>query len=280
MDEYPPSEGERSAIQGYYHQYHLATSLIIKGLLDKSLVKVVLVNPKAGRVDDILIYSNQRLDAYQVKWSKVNKYWNYKTDFINDVSDTPSILSQLVDGWKLLREPNMKTVVHLYTNQIPSTHDRLKISSGAISSSKNHTKYFIENLWIPAKNDVEGMINSLPDDWKELWNDFQELTGLDDDDFNGFIKSCELDLGQQLEDTEEHEYDFDALFKLLEEMVGTSASLTEVELTRDQLLNLLGWTDRFNLRSRQQLPLERIYIPLDTKINELKEAWQKTFGGF
>lgn len=266
-----PAEGERRAMRGYYPQYHLATSLIIKGLHDKSLVKVVLVNPEAGRVDDILIYSTHRLDAYQVKWSMDDQYWNYKTDFINEESGTPSILNQLVDGWKQLRSPNMKTVVHLYTNQIPSTHDHLKISSGTISSSPNHTKYFMENLWIRAKSDLEGMVNSLLNDWKDLWNDFQELTGLNDEDFNEFIKNCELDLEQQLEDTKEHQQDFDALFKLLVEMVGTSDSSTEVELTRDKLLNLLGWTDRFKLRSMQQLPLERFYISLNTKINELKE---------
>lgn len=266
-----PAEGERRAMRGYYPQYHLATSLIIKGLLNKSLVKVVLVNPDAGRVDDILIYSTHRLDAYQVKWSLADKYWNYKTDFIKEESGTPSILSQLVDGWKRLQRPNMKTVVHLYTNQIPSTYDHLKISSGTISSSPNHTKYFIENLWIRAKSDLEGLVNSLSDDWKELWNCFQELTGLDDEVFNEFIKNCELDLGQELEDTKEHQQDFDALFKLLVEMVGTSDSLTEVELTRDKLLHLLGWTDRFKLRSTQQLPLESFYIPLNTEINELKE---------
>ena len=271
MDEYPPSEGERRALRGYYPQYHLATSLIIKGLLDKSLEKVVLVNPEAGRVDDILIYSTHRLDAYQVKWSKADQYWNYKTDFINEKSGAPSILSQLVNGWKRLRRPNMKTVVHLYTNQIPSTHDHLKISNGTISSSPNHTKFFIENLWIPAKNNSEGPFSSLSDDWKELWKEFQEYTGLDDDDFNGFIKNCELDLGQELEDTKEHQQDFDSLFKLLVEMVGTSESLTEVELTKDKLLYLLGWPDRFKLRSSQQLPLERFYIPLNSKINELKE---------
>jgi len=266
-----PAEGERRAMRGYYPQYHLATSLIIKGLHDKSLVKVVLVDPDAGRVDDILIYSTHRLDAYQVKWSMDNKYWNYKTDFLNEGSDTPSILSQLVDGWNRLRKPNMKTVVHLYTNQIPSTYDHLKISSGTISSSPNHTKYFIENLWIRAKSDLEEMVSTLSDEWNEFWNDFQELTGLNDEDFNEFIKNCELDLGQKQEDTKEHQQDFDVLFKLLVEMVGTSDSLTAVELTRDKLLDLLGWTERFKLRSTHQLPLESFYIPLNTKINELKE---------
>jgi len=183
-----PAEGERRAMRGYYPQYHLATSLIIKGLLDKSLVKVVLVNPDVGRVDDILIYSTHRLDAYQVKWSMADQYWNYKTDFIKEESGTPSILNQLVDVWKRLRRPNMKTVVHLYTNQIPSTYDHLKLSSGTISPSQNHTKYFTEKLWIRAKSDLEGMVNSLSDDWKELWNDFQELTGLEDEDFIEFIK--------------------------------------------------------------------------------------------
>ena len=280
MDEYPPSEGERRALRGYYPQYHLATSLIIKGLLDKSLEKVVLVNPEAGRVDDILIYSTHRLDAYQVKWSKADQYWNYKTDFTNEKSGNPSILSQLVDGWTQLRTTNMKTVVHLYTCQTPSTHDHLNISSGPISSKPNHTKYFIENLWIPAKSDLEGLTNSLSGDWKVLWNDFQELTGLNNDDFNEFIKNCELDLGQQLEDTKEHQQDFDALFKLLVEKVGTSESLTEVELTRDKLLYLLGWTDRFKLRSRQQLPLEGFYAPLNTKINELKEKLSAISKGY
>ena len=109
-----PAEGERRAMRGYYPQYHLATSLIIKGLLDKSLVKVVLVNPDAGRVDDILIYSTHRLDAYQVKWSIADKYWNYNTDFIKDESGTPSILNQLVDGWMQIILSSSMIVMELY----------------------------------------------------------------------------------------------------------------------------------------------------------------------
>ena len=65
----PPSEGERRALVGFSPQYRLAALLALRAL-ERGLEAVRLLDPDAGRVDDIQLYKSNRIDAYQVKWEQ------------------------------------------------------------------------------------------------------------------------------------------------------------------------------------------------------------------
>ena len=65
-----PGDGERRAISGYYGQYHVAANEILKSLREEGLEWVRLADPLAGRIDDLQIGSQGRVDAFQVKWSQ------------------------------------------------------------------------------------------------------------------------------------------------------------------------------------------------------------------
>ncbi len=272
-----PAEGERGAIKGYEAQYRLATYLVINGLHDKTFEKIQMVHPEAGRVDDIIIHSSYQIDAYQVKWSE--KFWNYKRDFIGPQDNAPSILKQLVDGWKKLRVQNERVVVHLFTNIPPSTHDLL-VPNQDEDDVKRHSSYFIQHLWLPAKQDMEDMLNSVSEDWRNLWYELIEFTELSEEDFKDFINCCDLELGQKLPDTSEFQNDFASLFQFLMKEVGESKSRTPVEFTRSEIIKLLGWQDRFEMRSTQKFLLEKNYIPLESKIEELKQKITINTGGY
>ncbi|MFX1477684.1 MAG: hypothetical protein ACFFCI_06100 [Promethearchaeota archaeon] len=272
-----PAEGERRAIKGYEPQYHLATCLVINGLHDETFEKIQMVNPEAGRVDDIIIHSSYQIDAYQVKWSE--NYWNYKTDFIGPQDNAPCILKQLVDGWNRLKVQNKKVVVHLFTNIPPSTHDQLVPNQDDVDVKRN-SSYFIQHLWLPAKQDMEDMLNSVSEDWRKLWYDLIGFTELSEDDFKDFINCCELELGQELPDTSEFQNDFALLFQFLFKEVGESQSRTPVEFTRSDIINLLEWQDRFEMRSTQDFLLEKTYIPLESKIEELNQKLKLNPGGY
>lgn len=60
-------DGERTAMLGYVPQYEIAAGLIYEALLDGTLEWFRVADPKAGSLDDILIATTGKLDAYQVK---------------------------------------------------------------------------------------------------------------------------------------------------------------------------------------------------------------------
>jgi hypothetical protein len=64
-----PAEGERRALRSLAAQYRVASKLVLDALFDGELEWVRLVDPEAGRLDDIVIGRPSRVDAYQVKWS-------------------------------------------------------------------------------------------------------------------------------------------------------------------------------------------------------------------
>ena len=65
-----PAEGERRAIGGYYPQYRISASLILRSLRDGSLQWIRIADPEAGRIDDFQIGRQSRVDAFQMKWSR------------------------------------------------------------------------------------------------------------------------------------------------------------------------------------------------------------------
>lgn len=65
-----PADGERRAVRGYTAQYAVAASLVYNALLEGDLEWVRVADPKAGRLDDLLIATIGRLDAYQIKWEE------------------------------------------------------------------------------------------------------------------------------------------------------------------------------------------------------------------
>ena len=64
-----PAEGERRAVRNLSAQYRVAAALTFKALRRADLEWVRLVDPEAGRLDDILIACPGRFDAYQIEWS-------------------------------------------------------------------------------------------------------------------------------------------------------------------------------------------------------------------
>ena len=120
-----PAEGERRAIGGYSPQYHVAAAAILSGLREHGLQWIRVADPDAGRVDDLQVGSEGRVDAYQVKWSQFPGLFSFN-DLVSDKDNAPNLLAQLADGWSRLRKsyPKCRILVHLLTNQTPSNSPR------------------------------------------------------------------------------------------------------------------------------------------------------------
>ena len=118
-----PGEGERRAIGGYYPQYRIAASLILRHLRYEvsPLQWIRLADPEAGRVDDFQIGSQSRVDAFQVKWHLYGGNFTFN-DLKSPSDGVPSLIAQLADSWKQFRSsyPDKRIVVVLATWDICS----------------------------------------------------------------------------------------------------------------------------------------------------------------
>ena len=146
----PPAEGERNAISGYHAQYSISASLILRTLREDRLQQIWVADPNAGRVDDIQIGSQSRVDAYQVKWSKHGGNFSFN-DLVTEAHNKPCLIAQLADGWTQLQKthPNDRIVVHLITNEQPSVSDK-QFPVSDPPPTPRHFAAFVGQVWDPA----------------------------------------------------------------------------------------------------------------------------------
>lgn len=192
-----PAWGERNAVTGYYSQYRVSAALVIRTLREGSLSWIAVADPKAGRVDDFQIANDQRVDAYQFKWSRYGGTVSFN-ELIRVSESTPSLIRQLADGWKRLGATYHRqcVVVHLTTNQQPSTSDRPPVGDPAPDTK--HFAAFVEQVWKPAHSAANPAEFTVPAAWPTTWEALQRASGLDDLEFKEFVRDCELEFGRTL----------------------------------------------------------------------------------
>src|SRR4051812_13255229 len=98
-----PSDGERRAMIGYGAQYQLAAVIILRHLRQNLLEFVILGAESAGQVDDLVIGSRARLDAYQVKWRRYARPFTFARLTTAQGDSPTSLIAQLADGWQHLQ---------------------------------------------------------------------------------------------------------------------------------------------------------------------------------
>ena len=281
-----PAWGERNAITGYYPQYRLSAAMVIRGLREGSLSWIALADPNAGRVDDFQIATDQRVDAFQFKWSRYGGTFTFNN--LTRASDSsPSMIKQLADGWKLLQASNplKRVVVHLVTNQHPSISDQLPV--GDPSPAPRHFAAFVEQVWRPAHLASSTSEIIIPAAWLVTWNALRDGSGLIGEEFKAFVLDCKLDFGQSLPTTEGmssrdaviFQKDLDHVTHKIFDAVYDPQHI--VRLNRDELLNRLGWRDRFEYRNQHSFPVnELLYQPIDDSREALQRALIELDGGY
>ena len=147
-----PGDGERRASGGLYGQYNVAANVILKSLHQDGLEWVRVADPLAGRVDDLQIGGQGRVDAFQVKWSQYPGPFRFR-DLTTDKDTAPSLMSQLADGWLELKKQHnsYRIVVHLVTNQYPSISPQTNMPTGSPPPTPSHFAAFsctgLDSLW-------------------------------------------------------------------------------------------------------------------------------------
>jgi hypothetical protein len=265
-----PSEGERRAIGGYYPQYRISASLILRGLRAGSLQWIRIADPDAGRVDDFQIGGQSRVDAFQIKWSRFPSNFSFN-DLISRGKNKPSLFSQLADGLLRLQNsyPSHRIFVHLITNDTPSNADELPLNDSS-PKIRLHFAPFIETVWRQAKKQLSlGYRYEVPGDWKKAWKSLQESSGLSEEDFETFVRDCELEFRYDLPGfdqglSEDAEMAKENLEHITQTLFATVASPDNIiELNREKLLSKLGWTGHLEFKSRHEFPVdEGLYQPI------------------
>jgi len=256
-------------MSGYVPQYKVAASITFHHLRDGTLKWVRIADPEAGRVDDFQVGSESRVDGFQVKWSQFGGPFTFK-DLVGETPGSPNLLAQLAEGWTRLRaaHPGHRVVVHLVTNQTPSVHD--KVPAGHAKPAPRHFASFLAQAWEAFRGSSS---RNVPDVWSATWETLRRRSGLVKESFGQFVRDCQLEFGYNPPDlrtvrTREQETvhnDLQQLAQFLPMVVADTARI--VELSRDQLINGLGWRARVEFKSRHEFPVvEELYQPVQPTV--------------
>ena len=290
MPQFPPAEGERRAISGYYPQYRASASLILQSLGKGDLEWIRIADPEAGQLDDFQLGSPSRIDAYQVKWSKYGGLFTFN-DLVSGPGRDSTLIGQLAKGWVQFKEtyPTHRIVVHLLTNKTPSNSTRasLPVEENCMPTPA-HFAAFLEQVWKLAQLTPIDECISIPREWLSVWSALRDYSGLAPDDFEAFARDCSLDFGfqipspptsQSIPDEQFIQEDIDDIAKVLMQSVAGTERI--IRLSYDELLKRLGWSGRFKFRHSHYFPVDdRLYQPISSTVEKLTDAVSELSGGY
>lgn len=290
----PPAEGERRAQIGYQGQYRVSANIIYRALRDGRLEAVRIADPDAGRVDDLQILTANRTDAFQVKWSEYpgSFTWNDLTKeeaAKDDEVKKPSLIAQLADGWKRLRSPDRgrRVVVHLVTNDLPSSAPQAKLPLGDPPPKQKHFAAFLEQAFFPAHRRGIDESPAIPSEWAHTWGELTGASGLSEGEFRDFVRDCVLTFGYSvpaykawnLADSPPEADDLREISRALPEFVVETDRV--VEVSRERIIAMLGWQHRFEVRRGHEFPRPAFtYVPVEATRDDLLRKLDSLSGGY
>ena len=195
---------------------------------------------------------------------------------VNKEKDTsPPLFAQLADGWRRLKElyPTQRLVVHLVTNQYPSSSTGGIMPEDTSPPSPYHFAAFIEQAWKPVQ--TKGKIE-FSGSWEPVWKEIQGITKLSLEDFKQFVRDCSLDFQTSIPDETED-------IILISNLLFSTAASPEriIELTRGELVSRLGWRQRYTTWNTHEFPEPKyIYRPIKNSVDKLMSRLDELKGGY
>ncbi|MEY8758952.1 NACHT domain-containing protein [Chryseobacterium tongliaoense] len=270
------AKGERAAIGGYLPQFDEFARFVYINLFNKTLSWIRVADPEAEKLDDILYSTNTEVHAYQIKWTIADSVITFK-QFMN-------LFPKIFESWKKLKEKYTgKTVVpHLITNKIASVNDQIKLQDG---TSDNFTG-FITCVLNKIRQEIQ------PD---KKWNNIIKLMQdccTTEIEFWEFIKVFDFQHNYQQKNFsiqnsryDKEEQDLTDLSRFIIEKVANPDRL--VEFSSSQIINGLGWGDRFRTMFNHELiytnsayqPIKATIDELDRKFSEVTQGYLYLIGG-
>lgn len=266
-----PSQGERSAMIGYGLQYQVASELLLRTLTDETLEWFALQDPAAGRLDDFMLATSGRVDAYQIKWSEAGGQMAW--------GELKANLRDVVSSRRGLVEVHQdRTVIgHLYT-------DRVASNAGIRGSPQDQTgatlaKAMVEVL-IPATKAAFDTVEDIPGEWRWLWRTLAGECGLTEEELVIEFRHLRFDFGKPRPSISRIPESYAASYRQILSQIHQLLLAVAVEtpkpgrITREQVLERIGEPYRqwLELRSGHEFPAPRVYEPIGAAVEALAGA--------
>ncbi len=284
---------EGSASQaGFYYQNNIAALKIIECLFFNSDIRQIRLEnyEKGNHIDDIIIYRENKIDYFQVKWSEDedNSYslYNLLKSEINDKGKVvkKSLFKQLADGYLSIKRNSENFSITLFTTKKESNQKRP-------SENVNHSLSEIRTNIFEFLKQSDVRYDSLPnyENYKETIEKIRQECSLDEDSFDEFIKSLEFKFSQesieQIQNVLKSKLEIIGIeTSLLERLLNATVkwSISGEGITKDLVLKELGILDRFEDKLSHYFKIidDEYYVPNQPFFEQLEKGLSELSGGY
>lgn len=248
----PPSTGEQTAIRGYLRQYEYAAATLYRLMQDGLLESLYLCPPEAGIFDDLVVFSNSRIQAVQVKSEHNATYVSLKTEF------KAGLLRSMLEAWANLKTTFGRPVDLKYIFPgLFNTQDTALADNG--TSGARHSAEFARFV---SRGDLNPKVvqSSI---WSSTIGEWQKDSTLSEGEFYEFITGLSLEDERALVATHTDTFQpgdrekVDEIRNLLPALV---ADVTPGTMwTEQDLVSKLGWQSRLSQRNTHVFPVPSDY---------------------
>jgi len=287
-----PADGERAAVVGFAGQFGLAARVVRAKLTTLEWIRVA--DPAAGVADDFQFKAGPTRHALQVKWSQYPGSFAWRA-LINGTGDDPALITNLAQAWQRLRSAwTGPLVVHLRSNNYASTTPPSAGTplAGAVAEGPRHFAAFLARAFGPVQKRIaQGMTQwsdlarlSEVEQWYVAWDALRTATGLGENEFVPFVHDLAIHFAPPCDDPlvrpdhDPEDTELAALAWALQAIVGDPAR--PVQLSREELLDRLGWSDRLRYRHLHRFPVPTVYAANEAARIELEARLATLPGGY
>lgn len=287
-----PAEGERSAVVGFSGQYGLAARAVRAKMTSLEWIRVA--DPHAGAADDFQFQAGGTRYAMQVKWAQYPGGFGW-AELVHPAEKHPPLIGRLAEAWSRVRQSWAGPLeIRLWSNEHPST---AKPRAGSVLAScavepPRHFAAFLARSWAPVRQRLryadgdwsQVETHSEITEWRPAWDALRRAVGLDPDSFAAFICDLDLHFGPAIDDQllrpdeAPQDTDLEHLATTLQALVADPAR--PVELSRQALLERLGWEGRVRFRNPHVFPVPAVYAANEAARSQVQARLDGLPGGY
>lgn len=253
--------------------------------LDK-LDKISLLNPDVGSLDDFVIFRNNNVEAYQIKHYSTNITYNNfisTLDKKGEPKDEESPMLQLVNSWRKIKQKypqNNIKILWVSTQGLSDRNEKIYNSDKSVKFKS----FFQEIL----KKKIEDPKDSeIPAKYSSIWDHMISAVGLNETEIEDFFKSLNLHFQYELyenavtDEQQKKQLDYDHIVGILFKIKSRKKNKGALELSKTQIIEKLGWQDRFTSNAILKFPEPLIqYEPITETIKEIISKIEKKNSGY
>lgn len=273
------SPGEVAALAGYFFQYEIFATEIYNHLLENRLEWVEFASNSAGKLDDVLLGTENKVIAYQIKHIGSSKF-SYR-DLMH--SETESIFKGLFRGWKSLKDkyPDKEIDARFITTQDVSANDQIAAYSGG---EKPSFEKFLVRFWSPIQKGKYKKA-SIPGVWQGVFDELITAVNATANEMISFI----IDLRFVFNYKRDHFlYDSYTKAKRTAHIARIASSIAQitaqkgnVRYDRAQFLSEFGLRDQFETRFQHAFFVdEKHYQPISSTLSQLASVVERKNNGY